>query len=142
MSGSLAKCLLVAVCFTSLAYGSGKEQADENGVGEVETKWSEAFVTGDDAYLNQLLDPSYVSVGSSGQAHEKDKIIAMAKSYATQHPGEHADKLPSTSTIRVIGKMAVVQHRGKTDTSVDVFYYRGGRWHAWYSQHTAVTPGA
>jgi hypothetical protein len=141
MSGSFAKYLLIAVCLTNLAFASGKERADENGVRDVETKWSEAFVTGDEAYLNQLLGSSYLSVGSTGQAHEKSKIIDMAKAYATKHPGEHADKLPSTSMIRVIGKTAVVQHRGKTETSVDVFYYSEGRWHAWYSQHTAITPG-
>ncbi len=141
MSGIVAKYLLIAVCFANLAFASGKERADENSVRDVETKWSEAFVTGDATYLDQLLDSYYVSVGSTGQAHEKSKIIDMAKAYAVKHPGEHADKLPSTSTIRVIGKTAVVQHRGKTETSVDVFYYSEGRWHAWYSQHTTITPG-
>lgn len=141
MSGSVAKYLLVTVCLTNLALASAKERADEGGVRDVEAKWSEAFVTGDETYLNQLLDSSYVSVGSTGQAHEKSKIVDMAKVYATKHPGEHADRLPSTSTARVIGKTAVVQHRGKTETSVDVFYYSEGRWHAWYSQHTTITPG-
>jgi hypothetical protein len=31
-----------------------------------------------------------------------------------------------------------VQHRNSGDTSVDVFYFRDGRWHAWYSQHTRL----
>jgi hypothetical protein len=141
MSKSLTGFLFVTVCLTNLAFAYAKEPADENGVRDVETKWSEAFVTGDETYLNQLLDNSYVSVGSTGQAHDKNKIVSMAKSYALKHPGEHADKLPSTSTIRVIGKTAVVQHRGKTETSVDVFYYSEGRWHAWYSQHTTIASG-
>jgi hypothetical protein len=107
MSGIVAKYLLIAVCYTNLVFASAKEPADESGVRDVETKWSEAFVTGDEVYLNLLLDPSYVSVGSTGEAHEKSKIIEMAKTYAAKHPGEHAEKLPSTSTFGVIGRAAV-----------------------------------
>jgi hypothetical protein len=40
--------------------------------------------------------------------------------------------------IRVIGDAAVVQHHGDKERSVDVFYFRDGRWHAWYSQHTSL----
>jgi len=37
----------------------------------------------------------------------------------------------------VVGGTAVVRHNGAAETSVDVFYYHGGRWRALYSQHTA-----
>jgi hypothetical protein len=109
----------------------------ESGVREAENRWSEAFVTGDAARLNALLDPGYVSVNALGVARTKAEIIAAAANYAAKNPGQHADPMSATSTIRVIGGTAVVRHNGPAETSVDVFYYSGGRWRAIYSQHTA-----
>ena len=110
----------------------------EAGVREVENGWSKAFVTGDAAYLDALLDPAYVSVGTKGNARAKSEIISLARAYAAQHPGTQATPLPPTSTIDVKGTAAVVTHHNESDTSVDVFYYADGRWKAWYSQHTAI----
>ena len=62
----------------------------------------------------------------------------MAHAFAQTHPGQHGPPLPKTSTIRVIGFAGVVHHHGDTESSVDVFYFRDGRWHAWYSQHTKL----
>jgi hypothetical protein len=111
---------------------------DEAGVREAENRWSEAFVSGDAATLEALLDADYVSTGATGKPRSKDEIIGLASNYAKAHPGEHAKPLPATSTIRVIGTAAVVQHHNTGDTSVDVFYFRDGRWYAWYSQHTKI----
>ena len=112
--------------------------ADEAGVRDAENRWSEAFVSGDTATLDALLDADYVSTGANGKPRAKAEIIGLAGAYAKAHPGEHAQPLPATSTIRVIGNAAVVQHHNASDTSVDVFYFRDGRWHAWYSQHTKI----
>jgi Domain of unknown function (DUF4440) len=112
----------------------------ERGVREAEDGWSRAFVSGDAAFLEALLDPAYVSVGTHGNVRAKADIIALAKRYASEHPGSSVTALPPTSKIDVKGASAVVVHHNKDDTSVDVFYYAGGRWHAWYSQHTAITP--
>ena len=112
--------------------------ADEAGVRDAENRWSEAFVSGDAATLETLLDSDYVSTGATGKARSKSEIIGLASNYAKAHPGEHAKPLPATSTIRVIGNAAVVQHHNVSDTSVDVFYFRDGRWYAWYSQHTKI----
>ena len=95
-------------------------------------------MTGDAATLDALLDPDYVSVGTAGQPRAKAEILQLSRDFARAHPGQHAQPLPSTSTIRVIGDAAVVQHHGDKDTSVDVFYFRDGRWRAWYSQHTSL----
>ena len=114
------------------------EIADEAGVRESENRWSEAFISGDTATLEALLDADYVSTGVSGKPRSKAEIIGLASNYAKAHPGEHATPLPSTSTIRVIGNAAVVQHHNASDTSVDVFYFRDGHWYAWYSQHTKI----
>lgn len=119
---------------------SGAEKvADEAGVRNAENRWSEAFVSGDVPTLDALLDADYVSTGTTGKPRSKAEIIALARSYAKAHPGEHAQPLPTTSTIRVIGNAAIVQHHNTGDTSVDVFYFRDGRWYAWYSQHTKIS---
>jgi len=113
--------------------------ADVAGVRETENRWSEAFVSGDAATLEMLLDADYVSTGATGTPRSKAQIIGLASAYAKAHPGEHAKPLPITSTIRVIDNAAVVQHHNAGDTSVDVFYFRDGRWQAWYSQHTRIS---
>src|SRR3569833_646967 len=102
--------------------------ADEAGVRDAENRWSEAFVSGDTATLDALLDAEYVSTGASGKPRTKSEIIGLASAYAKAHPGEHAKPLPTTSTIRVIGNAAVVQHHNASDTSADVFYFKDGRW--------------
>lgn len=127
-------CLLIAA---STAAGAG-QAPDEAGVRDAENRWSEAFISGDTATLDALLDADYVSTGSNGKARAKAEIIRISGTYAKAHPGEHAKPLSPTSTIRVIGDAAVVQHHSDSDTSVDVFYFRDGRWHAWYSQHTKL----
>ena len=107
------------------------------GVRAVEAHWQRAFLSGDEAYLDTLLDAAYVSVGHAGNARPKAEIIALSKKVAekkmTPQPPEH----PATIVVR--DNAAVVTDSGSGDTSVDVFYYAGGRWHAWYSQHTPVT---
>ena len=120
------------------AAGAAEKVADEAGVRDAENRWSEAFVSGDTATLDALLDTDYVSTGANGKPRAKAEIIGLASAYAKAHPGEHAKPLPATSTIRVIGNAAVVQHRNAGDTSVDVFYFKDGRWRAWYSQHTRI----
>lgn len=124
--------------FVAQAATAAEKIADEAGVRDAENRWSEAFVGGDAATLDALLDADYVSTGATGKPRSKSEIIGLATTYAKAHPGEHAKPLPSTSTIRVIGNAAVVQHHNANDTSVDVFYFRDGRWHAWYSQHTKI----
>jgi hypothetical protein len=109
---------------------------DVEGVRAAENRWSEAFVTGDVATLDALLDADYVSVNAAGKPRAKAEILQLAHDFAKAHPGQHGQPLAATSTIRVLGDAAVVQHHGPQDTSVDVFYFRDGRWHAWYSQHT------
>lgn len=66
--------------------------------------------------------------------HASFNVRPLARNQATAHPGEHATPLSPTSTIRVIGNAALVQHRGAQETSVDASYFRDGRWHAWYSK--------
>ena len=131
----LTSLCLLATASTTMAVDKAPDAA---GVRDAENQWSEAFITGDSATLDALLDADYVSTGTNGKARTKADIIRIAETYAKAHPGEHAKPMPPTSTIRVIGDAAVVQHHNSSDTSVDVFYFSAGRWHAWYSQHTKL----
>ena len=131
---------LLIFCFSS---GSGLAAApdaatQEAAVRAAENDWSKAFITGDVAVLDALLDPAYVSVGVQGGARTKAEIIALARKFASEHPGTKAMPLSSTSKIDIKGASAIVVHHNATDTSVDVFYFSDGRWRAWYSQHTAI----
>jgi hypothetical protein len=130
--------LLTIALFASPTVLAASPVADEAGVRDAENRWSEAFVSGDAATLSALLDKDYVSVGTAGKPRPKAEIIGLATAYAKAHPGEHATPMSATSTIRVIGNAAVVQHRSDGDSSADVFYFRDGHWYAWYSQHTKV----
>jgi len=134
--------LSVLAASAALAAAPVHETADTAGVRHAEELWGEAFVTGDAATLEALLDPQYVSVNATGVARPKARIITLAHDYAAKNPGQHGSPMTATSTIRVIGKTALVQHNAPGGFSVDLFYYEGGRWQAWYSQHAAApSPG-
>jgi len=115
-----------------------KEPASADGVRHAEDLWSKATITGDVPTLEALLDPDYVSVNTSGKPRPKADILESARTFPQRYPDVKFTPLPPSSTIQVMGKAAVVRHHGETDVSVDVFYYDGARWRAWYSQHTAL----
>lgn len=112
--------------------------ADEAGVRRADEAWSAAFLGGDVAALDALLDADDVSVSANGESRDKAPVLALARSDAAAHPGAHADPLPPASTIRVVGDAAAVRHHADADVSVDVFHFQDGRWHAWHSQHTRL----
>src|ERR1700676_4163005 len=126
-SGVTMKAFVLPVLFF-IGFASGNGLAavpgadpGEAGVRDVENGWNKAFVTGDWAYLDALLDPTYVSVGSHGDARPKADIIALAGRYAVEHPDSQATPLPPTSKIEIKGSTAIVVHHNTTDTSIDVF---------------------
>jgi len=127
---------------SSAAHAAAPQKPDEASVRAVETGWNQAFMTGDGAALDALLDPDYVSVSSNGKAHSKADIIAGAKGYAAKNPGQKATALPPTSTVQIFGATALVRHHGASETSMDLFAFEHGRWVAKYSQHTAIPPAA
>jgi Domain of unknown function (DUF4440) len=129
-------------CAFAVAAHATEAGPNEAGVREAENAWSRAFVTGDTALLDRLLDPAYVSVNANGAPRSKAEILDAAARFAAQHPNTPTQPLPPTSTISVKGESAVVTHHAEKETSVDIFYYSQGRWHAWYSQHTARLTGS
>jgi hypothetical protein len=124
----------------ALAAPDPETQRTEAGVRAVENHWGRAFVTGDTAYLEALLSDGYVSVNQSGKARPKAEIIALARKIASGPNPPKATE--STARIEVRGDAAISTATGETDASVDVFFYKDGRWHAWYSQHSPVKPPA
>jgi hypothetical protein len=111
----------------------------EAGIRAVEAHWVRAFLTGDEAYLNTLLDVDYVSVNTKGVPRPKVEIIALAKSIAAKGP-QTIPPPSATSKVAIQGDAAIVTDAGMGQVAADVFHYGNGAWHAWYSQHTAVTP--
>jgi hypothetical protein len=128
----------LALVATPAFAADAEHQKTTAGVQAVEDHWSAAFIGGDETYLSALLDDGYVSVGSAGKARPKAEIIALARKVAAMPKQTYAKPV---SHIELRGDTALVTFAGKTDASSDLFYWRGGAWHAWYSQHTPV-PGA
>ena len=138
MSKTCLMAALLAVLGSAHAADAPETARSVEGVRAVEAHWQKAFLGGDAAYLESLLDPAYVSVGHAGNARPKAEIIALSKKVAEKkmapQPPDHA------ANIVVRDNAAVVTDSASGDTSVDVFYYADGRWHAWYSQHTPLQP--
>ena len=138
----MSKTCLAMALLTILGPAHAGEAAETErsveGVRAVEAHWQKAFLGGDAAYLETLLDPAYVSVGHAGNARPKAEIIALAKKIAEKKMSPQPPDHPAEIVVRE--NAAIVTDSTSGDTSVDVFYYADGRWHAWYSQHTAVQP--
>jgi hypothetical protein len=130
-------CFAGAVFATTAAASPDPEtQRNIEGVRAVEAHWTRAFLGGDEAYLGRLLDPAYVSVNLSGVQRSKADIIALAKKIAAGAK-QSVPTLPA-SHIDVRDDAAIVTVVADGQASVDVFYWKAGRWRAWYSQHTTV----
>jgi len=135
LPAALTAALTVAALAGPALAQDAEHQKTAAGVQATEDRWSAAFLSGDEAYLNRLLDEAYVSVGRTGKPRPKAEIVALARKVAAM-PKQAYDKPLSRIDLR--GDTAIVSFTGKDETSVDVFYWRDGAWHAWYSQHTAV----
>jgi hypothetical protein len=133
LAGALALLALPA------SAADAEHQKTEAGVQATEDHWSEAFVSGDEAYLSALLDPAYVSVNRTGKPRPRADIIALSRKVAAM-PRQTYPKTPPHIELR--GDTAVVSFQSAEETSVDVFYWKGGAWRALYSQHTSVPAGA
>jgi hypothetical protein len=129
-------------------------QHSEAGVMATDDHWSIAELSGDTDWLDQMLLPSYRSVGNDGAVHAKAAIVAGAAkrkgtdvAKAKQDFAAYRKEHPYSSAVAIQGDTAVVTFYDpalgpdKGVKSSDVFVYVDGRWHAMYSQHTAVHSG-
>ncbi len=128
----------LAIC-PAFAQSAEEAQMTTAGIKAVEAHWVRAFLTGDEAYLDTLLDSDYVSVNTKGVPRPKADIVALAKSIAAKGPQTIPPPSPNMKVV-VHGDAAIVTDAGFGQVSVDVFHYANGAWHAWYSQHTTVAP--
>ena len=113
--------------------------------------WLKAEVSGDVEFLDRLLLPEYISIGTDGTVTPKSKIVAHAGSRSA----EERTKLQAlikewkaTHDVRpevtIFGDTAVLtwimDKPGTNDpvSSCDIFVYRDGSWHAIYSQHSTA----
>jgi len=114
--------------------------------------WGEAEVAGNADFVDRLLLPGYVSIGPDGKTTTKEKIVAGARGRDKQASEKLAAEVaawkaahPTRSEVILNGDTAVLKWvMIKPDGSVpisscDIFVYRGGRWHAIYSQHTTAS---
>jgi len=135
----------------SMPSAADETQRTEAGVMATDVHWSLAEMTGDTAWLEQMLLPDYRSVNNDGSVHAKAAILAgaakrkhtdlaTAMRQFTAYEKEH----PHGSAVAIHGNTAVVSFYDpslgpdKGMRSADVFVYLDGRWHAMYSQHTAM----
>lgn len=131
------------------ATGTDETAHTETAVMAVDQHWMDAELDGDTAWLDAMLLPEYRSVGADGKVHPKAAIVA----HAAKNRGNDAERRkvdawqkahPSGQSVVIHGNTAILTFYdpalGATNgvRSSDVFVYVGGRWHALYSQHSAV----
>jgi hypothetical protein len=76
--------------------------------------------------------------------HSKEAILANTRKATPEHAAMMEKYLidhPSDMAVTINGDTAVLTFTTVTDAkklirSCDIFVYRGGHWHAFYSQHT------
>jgi hypothetical protein len=112
--------------------------------------WLQAEVSGDTAYLAQLLLPGYRSVSADGSVHPRVAILAhAAKNRGSDQARRQVDAWrkthPSHPSVVIQGDTAILSfYAGDATTpdvvrSSDIFVYVDGHWRALYSQHSAIT---
>jgi len=149
----LAASALFAIALTAPAVaraapGSamGPEARTASAVHAADDAWETAEEQGNAPFVDWLLAPDYRSIGSGGKATDKAAIVAHARAF--DKLPERAAKVaawkaahPSRAVVTLFGDTAVLNwistKAGEEQRiySCDIFVYRGGHWHAIYSQH-------
>jgi hypothetical protein len=136
--------------FILSAAAPASEPKTEAAVVAADDAWLKAEVAGDVEFLNALLLPSYVSIGADGKVTPKSEIVARARARNSDASAKLAAAVadwkalhPAKPEVVIVGDTAILRWvlvgtKAGTITSSDMFVYRGGRWHAIYSQHTGA----
>lgn len=145
-----AAILAAVFVLPGIAYAASVDEDTDTAaaLAAVEDHWSVAELSGDTAYLQNLLDARYRSVSATGKVTDKAGILANALKFA-QDPSMLQQYRKSGalygSEYQLEGTTGVVIHyiaaKGLAAgiTGVDVFSYDAhDGWHAVYSQHTEV----
>lgn len=125
------------------------EKPDEASVRKVEAQWVKAFVTGDTAYLDCLLEPDYESVWYTGEVRSRQQIIDKAAAHR-DHPLAVPEIKPGI--VQLHGNGAIyrsdhemtdpVTHEKTTVRFLDILVYDQGAWHVMYTQDVALNSPA
>lgn len=145
-----AAILAVLVIMPSVAHAAAvNEHANTAAaLAAVEDHWSLAELTGDTAYLENLLDARYRTVSAAGKVSGKAGVLANALKFSKKpsmlqlyrrNGALYGSEYEISSTTGVVIHYIVAKGLVHGITGVDVFSYdaRSG-WRALYSQHTLV----
>jgi len=150
--GGLSAPLRAAPSNSAAATGAARvdeTERTETALHTIAKHWGEAELTGDVAYLEQLMAPEYKSIDPKGVSHPRAMIIARAKreggsAEARKRVDAFKQAHPTEMSIVVHGTLGIVSYfnpsRG-VDNSIrgsDVFVYEAQRWHAVYSMHNSA----
>lgn len=115
----------------------------------VDQHWMDAELDGDSAWLDAMLLPEYRSVGADGTVHTKAALLAhtatnrgndserrQVEAWLKAHPSGQAVVIRGDTAILSFYDPKLGPRNGVR--SADVFVHENGRWHALYSQHSAV----
>lgn len=143
-------CVLIVLSGAAAAADTKPEPKTAAAVKAADDAWGEAEANGDYAFVERLLLPGYQSIGASGKATSREKIVAGAR-----ERGRSAERLaqiaewkaahPTRPEITIFGDTAVLTwvsaapEKAGAVSSSDIFVYRKGHWHAIYSQHSTAS---
>jgi hypothetical protein len=111
--------------------------------------WTEAEVSGDVAYLDQLLAPEYRSINAKGVSLVRATLLDHARrntgsAEARKRVEDWKRDHPTDERVTIHGDVAIVSYfdpKLGADSSIrggDVFVYEGHRWRAIYSLHNGA----
>jgi hypothetical protein len=136
--------LLAVTCLSSLSATSNAagcasqpvQGESEAVIRQLDQKWSQAYWTGDTAFLECLYAANFESADSKGELTTRTQDIAGAlknvgKSW-TYDPQKYDTKVfmhPHTAVVTFFKGDSAHGYRG-----TDIYEYDHGRWHAVYSQ--------
>ena len=112
----------------------------------VDDHWMQAELSGDTAWLDAMLMPDYRTISADGKAGDKAAILrAVEKNRGSDKMRKQVDAWlkahPTRKSVVMHGDVAILSFSdpgtGRVRSS-DIFMYRGGGWHALYSQHAKV----
>jgi hypothetical protein len=148
----LASEMTLAVTTAAIAAGVDETARTGAAVIAVDQHWLEAELGGDTVWLDDLLLPEYRSIGADGAVHAKAAIMAHAaknrgndeerrkvEAWLQTHPSGQAVVIHVDTAILTFYDPKLGAAKGVR--SSDIFVYVDGRWHALYSQHSAVGAG-
>jgi hypothetical protein len=132
--------------------GADEAKHDEAALRAVDKHWGDAETEGDVAYLAELLAPEYRSIGVTGEATTRARLLEKAAKRTTEAARAEARKAsqaftaahPTGVSVVIRGDVGIVSfynpERGADHAvrGADVFVYQDHRWRAVISLHNSA----